>query len=341
MPYAPFSNDNWTEEAVLKWEKKRQDIISNWDLFLMQKGDGFEIKRYKNAEGGQIRWHVDVNAPTVIPGGYPKADYAYPVFRHATHATLNFVPFSEPCFIPAEELDLLGANSDAEIDLKVHHYQRAERTMVETINQQIWNGTGIVPGQLTGLDSGIDNAAGTNIYAGINRTTYPRWQANVDATGFALWYGTVATNIFPLWVRSQVAGIKPDLMACAMTPLSAFVHMAANRQVSHEVPAQPVALGLYTPKMYILGMRVVWGGDNMPAGENGNDIFGIRSDGIAIQYVGRSWIMTEPWRPYQGNDGQYMNIRSHCQFQVYNPENHFRIRDMTVPDDPTENPSES
>jgi hypothetical protein len=340
VPYAHNDADNQTQDRVLGWQKEWQaDIVRNWDSWPLN--SNLNIKQARNKVGGQLRWQVNVNAPVIQGTQYVAPDYTHDVLKRRTNAVLNFVQAFAQLAIPEEELDFYETDPVGYIDLRKDLTQSAVYQMMEYISDSIWNGTGILPGQFTGLDVGVNDAVGANIYAGINRTTYPRWQANVDRTAFVLWAGTVSTNIWPLYLRSKVNGKRPNVMVCSMSPLTAFHRLAEVNQYNVRVNPKPGPAGLYHGEpsaMTFMDMQLEWGGDNMPAGAAGVDIFGLRMDDISLEHATPTLIKMYNWEMYQNNHFDISKIRINSQYAVHCPENHFRVINATVKADPTTAP---
>jgi len=341
VPYRHNDADNQTIDRVLAWQKEWQaDIVRNWDMWPLN--SNLKIQQTRNRVGGQLRWHVNIAAPVVQGTQYVAPDYTHDVFQRRTQATLDFVQAFAQLAIPEEEQDFYETDPLGYVDLKKDLTQAAVFQMFEYLSDGIWNGTGILPGQLTGLDVGINDAVGANIYAGINRTTYPRWEANVDRSAFVLWGGTVSSIIWPLYLRSRVNGKRPDVMVCSMSPLTAFHRLAESQQFNFRVNPKPASAGLYHGEptaMTFMDMTLHWGGDNMPAGAAGVDIFGLRMDDISIEYATPALIKMYDWETYQNNHFDISKVRTNAQYAVHCPEGHFRCINATVADDPITDPA--
>jgi hypothetical protein len=341
MPYQHNDADNQTQDRVLAWQKEWEaDIVADWDSWPLN--SGLTIREAKNKVGGQLRWLVNVNAPVIQGTAYVAPDYTHSVIQRRVPATLDFVEKFSEFSVPEGEKDYYSSDPAGYVDIQVDLQTAAMRQMYEDLSDSIWNGTGVLPGVMTGLDVGINDAVGANIYAGVNRTTYPRWEANVDRTAFALWAGTVSTNIWPLYLRSKVNGKRPDVMVCSMSPLTAFHRLMENRQYNTKISPSLGKQSQYHGEptaMTFMDMHLEWGGDNMPAGTAGVDIFGLRMDDICLEHASSSLIVTYPWTGYQNNHLDISKIRTNCQYAVHCPENHFRVIDATVPDDPTTDPA--
>lgn len=343
MPYAHNDDDNQTQDRVLAWQKQWEaDIISDWDSWPLN--SGLRIQENRNAVGGKCRWLVNVNAPVIQGTAYVAPDYTHSVIKRRTQAELEFVEKFAEFSVPEGELDYYRSDPTGYKNIKADLMESAIRQMLQDISDSIWNGTGILPGAMTGLDVGVNDAVGANIYATINRTTYPRWEANVDRTAFVLWAGTVSTNIWPLYLRSKSEGQRPTHMVCSMSPLTAFHRLMEANQ--YNVRIRPNTTwgnqGNYhgePTQMHFMDMQLEWGGDNMPAGEDGVDIFGLRMDNISLDYASDRLIVTYPWETYQNNHLEISKIRANCQYAVHSPEKHFRVYGATVADDPTTAPS--
>lgn len=341
MTYSHNSLDNQTQDRVLAWQKQWEaDIISDWDSWPLN--SGLRIQENRNAVGGKCRWLVNVNAPVVQGTAYIAADYTHSVIKRRTQAELEFVEKFAEFSVPEAEQDYYRSDAAGYKDLKADLTMSATRQMLQDISDSIWNGTGVLPGAMTGLDVGVNDAVGANIYATINRTTYPRWEANVDRTAFVLWAGTVSTNIFPLYLRSKAEGRLPDVMVCSMSPLTAFQRLMESRQYNINISPSLGKQEQYhgdPGMMRFMNMKLQWGGDNMPAGAAGVDIFGLRMDDICLEHASDRLIVTYPWELYQNNHLEISKIRANCQYAVHSPEKHFRVYGATVPDDPTVAPS--
>ena len=341
MPYAPNQQDNWTEDRVLSWQKQWEaDIITDWDSWPLN--SGINIQQASNNSGGKCRWHVNVNAPVVQGTTYVAPDYTHSVVKLRTHAELEFVSKFVELSVPEEEQDLMRADPIGYRDLKTDLTTKAVRQVMQDLSDSIWNGVGVLPGVMTGLDVAINDAVGANLYATISRTTYPRWEANVDRTAFVLWQGTVSTNIWPLYLRSKAEGKRPTHMVCSMQPLTTFHRLMENRQYNTRISPSLGKQSQYHGEptaMTFMDMRVEWGGDSMPAGAAGVDIFGLRMDDICIEYITPVLVQTYPWGVYQNNHFEISKVRTHVQYAVHSPEKHFRIINATTQDDPFNAPT--
>ena len=341
MPYAHNDDDNQTQDRVLAWQKKWEaDIISDWDSWPLN--SNIRIQENANAVGGKCRWLVNVNAPVVQGTAYVAPDYTHSVVKLRTQAELEFVNKFVELSVPEEELDYYRADPIGYKNIKADLTMKAVRQVLQDLSDSIWNGTGVLPGAMTGLDVAVNDAVGANIYATINRTTYPRWEANVDRTAFVLWAGTVSTNIWPLYLRSKSEGKRPDYMVCSMSPLTAFHRLMENRQYNTKTSPNLGKQSQYHGEptaMTFMDMVLEWGGDNMPAGQNGVDIFGLRMDDICIEYCTPTLVLTYPWEVYQNNHFEISKVRTNVQYALHSPEKHFRVINATVADDPTVAPT--
>lgn len=340
MPgYGPGQSDNWQMEAILTYEEAmEQDIVSNWDL-LLARGE-FPIRKYDSRTGGELQWKLKVNRPQPFPSTYPIPDFVYTPVQQMIIAHLPFTDHTEPMTIPWGEqlrMDAMAPGTPGLVDLQAREQVDGKDSMQEYFDGQFWNGSSV--DYWTGLDAAIDDVAGTATYAGVSRAAQPRWQANVNANAFTLWYGTVATQIVPLWLYSRVlGGKKPNKLVCPMAAFTAFVFMMANRQVSEATNPRAKPMGMYVADIGVLNMDIIWGGPDMP---NETDLFGLRSDDIQIRYLGRNFFHWEPWEMYQNNNWYIARYLNSSQLQVGSPEGHFRVKNMTVPDNPTEEPEVS
>ena len=339
--YAHNQLDNQTQDRVLAWQKQWEaDIISDWDSWPLN--SNIRIQENANAVGGRCRWLVNVNAPVIQGTSYVAPDYTHSVIKLRTQAELDFVEKYAEFSVPEAENDYYRSDPVGYKNLQADLTTKAVRQMLQDISDSIWNGTGILPGAMTGLDVAVNDAVGANIYATVNRTTYPRWEANVDRTAFVLWAGTVSTNIWPLYLRSKAEGKRPDYMVCSMSPLTAFHRLMENRQYNTKISPKLGKQSQYHGEptaMTFMDMILEWGGDNMPAGEDGVDIFGLRMDDICIEHASQRLIETYPWEVYQSNNLLISKIRSNIQYALHSPEKHFRVINATVPDDPTVAPT--
>jgi len=339
--YAHNQLDNQTQDRVLGWQKKWEaDIISDWDSWPLN--SNINIQENRNAVGGQLRWLVNVNAPVIQGTAYVAPDYTHSVIRLRTQATLDFVEKMAEFSVPLAEQDYARSDPSGYKNYQADLTTKAVRQMLQNISDSIWNGTGILPGVMTGLDVAINDAVGANIYAGVNRTTYPRWEANIDRTAFVLWAGTVSTNIWPLYLRSKAEGKRPNYMVCSMAPLIAFHRLMENRQYNTKISPTLGKQSQYHGEptaMTFMDMTLEWGGDHMPAGQDGVDIFGLRMDDICLEHASDRLIVTYPWEKYQNNLLDISVIRANLQYAVHSPEKHFRVINATVADDPTTAPT--
>lgn len=337
MAYKHNDADNQTQDRVLAWEwEYLADIFRDWDAWPLH--SGLKIKEAKNKVGGQIRWPVNVNAPLIRGTEYIAPDYAHSVIKRRTYAYLDFKQKFAEMTVPEAELEFYSCDPASIMDIKADLLRSAYNNMLEDISDSIWNGTGILPGVLTGLDVGINDAVGANIYAGMNRTTYPRWQSNTYRVAWVLWAGTVSSIIWPLYLRSKVDGKRPTHMICSMSPLTAFQRLMENRQYNTKISPTLGKQSQYHAEpdlMTFMNMTLDWGGDNMPSGADGVDIFGLYMPGIHLEYASRSLVVTYPWELYQNNHAEISKIRSNLQYAVRNPENHFRLFGTVVAEDPT------
>lgn len=336
MPYAWNDLDNATQMRTLSWQKEYlTDIITNWDDWPLN--SNMNIREAKNKAGGKCRWLVNVNRPVVQGTAYVAPDYAHTVVKKFIGAELEFVEAFDEVAVPEGELDFIKADPVNGIDLLASHRDDMVRGQLEFICRSIWNGTGILPGQMTGLNAAINDVVGAAIYAGISRVTYPRWQANVDRTAFALWAGTISTNVWPLYLRSQVAGRRPDALVVSQPAGSVFHRLADANNFNTRVNPKPAPSGRYhgdPSAMTFMDMQLHWGGDNMPAGAAGVDIFGLRMDDIVLEYVTSALVETYPWKVTESNHVLHTKTRIHCQYAVHDPEKHFRVIGATVAVDP-------
>ncbi len=344
MSYKHNDQDNQTQDRVLAWEwEYLADIISDWDAWPLHSGLNITPTSMKNKVGGQIRWPVKVVVPKIIGTEYVAADYMHGLIKSRTHAYLDFKSnFSPDLTIPEDELDFYSCDPASHIDRREELTSDAVSAMMENLSNQIWNGAGIMPGALTGLDVGVNDAVGANMYAGVNRTTHPRWQSNTYRVAWILWAGTVSSIIWPLYLRSKVGGKKPTHMICSMSPLTAFHRLMENRQYNTSISPTLGKQSQYHGEPYamtFMNMILDWGGDHMPNGADGVDIFGLYMPGIHLEYASRSLVVTYPWNVHPDNHMEVSKIRSNCQYAVRNPENHFRLFETTVPEDPTVKPS--
>lgn len=339
--YQKFADDNWTFEYTRKFEQAlEQNIVTNPDLFLNQVG--IDIKR-ERAKSGVLTWKLFIGAPNIIPSGYPMPDFDYTPFKQAISANLNSVEYTTPIQIPYSELINMEFEDGGVARLKANALKLSVTEHMSYLLSQIWNAT--VPAEMTGLDDAINDAAGCNIYATVNRTTWPRWQSNTDRTGFVLWTGTIARNIVPLYLHSKgVDGMFPTHLVCSMLPYTAICQIAGMMQVVQlPAPIDTSRLAMFPINIGVVKMILCWGGDNMPAGEHGVDIFGLRMSDIHFRYFPSSLLMTFPWKDADsgptGNNEIHTKLFSMTQFQVGSPENHFRIFDAIIPDDPSVAPT--
>ena len=341
MTYSHNSLDNQTQDRVLAWQKQWEaDIITDFDTWPLN--SGVRIQENANAVGGKCRWLVNVNAPVVQGTAYVAPDFTHDVIKLRDQAELEFVEKFVPLAVPEAELDFYRSDPIGYKNLKADLQISAVRQMLQDFSDSIWNGTGILPGVMTGLDVAVNDAVGANIYATMNRTTYPRWEANVDRTAFVLWAGTVSSNIFPLYLRSKSEGKLPDYMVCSMSPLSAFQRLMENRQYNLNISPTLGKQSQYHANpgnMTFMDMMLQWGGDAMPAGAAGVDIFGLRMDDICLEHASARLIETYKWKPAESNLTEISRIRSNVQYALHSPEKHWRVINATVPDDPTVDPS--
>ena len=310
--------------------------LDSWPL-----NSPMKIQENRNAVGGRCRWLVNVNAPVIQGTAYVAPDYTHSVVRMRTQAELDFVEKFSEFSVPLAEQDYARSDPVGYKNYKADLVTKAVRQMLQDISDSIWNGTGILPGVMTGLDVAVNDAVGANIYATVNRTTWPRWEANVDRTAFVLWAGTISTNIFPLYLRSKAEGRLPDYMVCSMSPLTAFQRLMESRQYNVNISPSLGAQEQYHARpmdMKFMDMKLQFGGDHMPAGAAGVDIFGLRMDDICLEHASDRLVVTYPWEKYQNNLLDINVIRANCQYALHSPEKHFRIIDATVPDDPTVDP---
>ena len=337
MPYAWNDADNATQMRTLTWQKEYiADIISNWDAWPFR--SGLQIRETKNKAGGKCRWLVNVNRPIVQGTAYIAPDYAHTVVKKYIPAEFEFVAAFNDVAVPEEELDFIKADPINGIDLLAAQRDDMVKAEIEFIKRSAWNATGILPGQMTGLDAAINDIVGCNVYATINRTLYPRWQANVDRTAFVLWAGTISTNIWPLYLRSNVNGQYPNVMVMSIPPMTVFHRLSDTMNFNTRVNPKPAPAGRYfgSPSaMTFMDMSVEWGGDNMPAGAAGVDIFGLRMDDIVLEHVTDSLVVASyGWEVNQNNHFLQTKTRIHCQYAVHDPEKHFRVINATIPTNP-------
>jgi len=339
--YQKYGDDNWTLDYTRKFEQAlEQNIITDPDLFLNQVG--IDIVR-KRAISGVLSWKLFVGEPNIFPSGYPMPDFDYTPFKHATQATLNSVEYTTPWQIPYSECVNYAYEEGGVARLKANSIDLAKTAHMSYLMSQFWNAT--VPGEMTGMDDAINDAAGCNIYANVSRTTWPRWQSNTDRTGFILWTGTIARNLVPLFLRSKgVDGKFPSHLVVSMLPYTAFCQIAGQMQVVQLPDALPTnRLHMFPIKIAALTMMLCWGGNNMPAGDDGVDIFGLRMSDIRFRYFTDSLLKSFPWKDaYSGPTGNneiHTQLFSMTQLQVGSSENHFRVFGCQVPDDPSVKPT--
>lgn len=338
--YQKFADDNWTLDYTRKFEKAlEQNIVTNPDLFLNQMG--IDIKSEK-ARSGVLTWKLFVGKANVIPSGYPMADFDYTPFKQATVASLNSVENTTPFSIPYSELVNYAYEDGGPGMLKANAMKLAITEHMSYLMSQFWNPT--IPAEMTGMDDAINDAVGCPIYAGQSAVTWPRWASNTDRTGFVLWTGTIARNIVPLYLRSKgVDGKFPTHLVCSMVPYTIFCQIAGQMQVVQLPDSGSVdRLQMFPIQIAAAKMILCWGGDNMPDGEDGEDIFGLRMSDIHFRYFTDSLLMKFPWKDADsgttGNNEIHSKLFSMTQLQVGSRENHFRVFDCEIPDNPSEAP---
>ena len=155
MAYKHGDQDNQTQDRVLAWEwEYLADIISDWDAWPLHSGLNITPTSMKNKVGGQIRWPVEVVKPKILGTEYVAPDYAHGLIKSRTHAYLDFKSkFSPDLTIPEDELDFYSCDPQSKTSRREELTASAVSSMMEDISNSIWNGTGIMPGALTGLDS--------------------------------------------------------------------------------------------------------------------------------------------------------------------------------------------
>lgn len=346
MPYAYQSGDNAAQELLIRWEDKwARDIVTDYDLFCFKVlGMGAGLQRFTSepGHGRKLAWKLRIGKPTSYASAYPMPPTPAQPYQRRVQAELYFAPRSVHPGIPLEELDMLNSDSEYNGNLKSEEYADAEQALKEWLDYGFWNGTGNhLLGQLTGMDAAINDVLGTPVYAAQSAATFARWQANVHRGAWWIWLGNIATIILPLYVRSKGIHGKPDLMAVGMSSYSVMHWMMMDRQFSYKTNPKAADTGLGSQNIMLWNMVIEEGGDNMPGGPDTTQIFGINTKDIALRYLGRNLLITHDWKENYEENLLEALVRSHAQWQLGSREEHFRLFDGRIPDDPNENPGET
>lgn len=169
----------------------------------------------------------------------------------------------------------------------------AAASIVDTINTDIWSGTGItldvnsnaVPG-IIGLDTAL---AKTGVYAGISKAVYPEWAGNVRANGGvdrALTMKLLAQLEQDIYTAS---GMDPDFLGCDPAIHTAYESLfEPTRRTVDEGGAPIAAYNGSAPRMN-------WRGNPITRDRRATikRLYQLRRDGIGLHVL--------PWATLAGN----------------------------------------